>query len=260
MNRDSSRITGFICTVILCGSISACGSTQAIKSILINTEETSTASSATSQIDIESKADTEENIPIIEHCVYQAIDSESEISIAYPIITGLMDSVLEESINDALYRCATDIYISGDGYNPFGLYVEADYRVTLVNADKLSVVFFGEPYAGGTAHPTKKCFAMNIQMKTGRVQSLSDVCSFDKLGQAFEKGYVDYHDGIHELYFERESFEWFRAYVAHPIVYGDTVHAYDFYIDAEFLYLIVSVSHANGDYLTIRVALDRIQD
>ena len=176
--------------------ISLCG----CKNSLTNSDISSSSNSATVESDyVESNSLEIENYSSAYYEthieVYEDIDEakDIEITIQYPVIIGLRDVSLQDTINDLIKEAALRPYYNTVIYNGIldGTEWPVEYEITYASDDIISIKFEGYFYTQGFIHGNYEMYTVNINMNTGEkitTDALFDVSFQEKRKSRYFKG------------------------------------------------------------------------
>lgn len=116
------------------------------------------------------------------------------VSIKYPRITGLEDTILQSDINNLIKQAALEPY-----YEIINIYSgisegtdwPVDYSIVYMTDEILSIKFEGYIYAQGSAHGTNWIYSININLTNGQkitIDELFDESFQNKLSPQYFKG------------------------------------------------------------------------
>ena len=131
--------------------------------------------------------------------VYEDVDEAKniEITIQHPVITGLRETSLQDSINSLIREAALSPYYEFiDIYDGFSENTEwpVECEIMYASDDVISVEFAGYIYTRGTSHGTYKIYTVNVNMNTGEkitTNELFDITFQEKIKSRYFKG-IDY--------------------------------------------------------------------
>ena len=178
--------------------------------------------------------------------IYEKSAEGQRIHIRYPQVEGLRHISVEEQINRLLYDTGVNIYL--DYWNNSMLTVDGSFEVKYQSDTCLSILFQGEPYVQGSAHPTKVTFAVTVDMTTGNEIPLEQIIGdMDMLKDNFTPDYFCMVSGIDSIESGDTFTQRIDSYLHSPVLYDDQEHYHDYYITENALGIIVSVPHVIGD-------------
>lgn len=110
------------------------------------------------------------------------IDKEdiNDISIQYPVISGLSNKIKQQKINDTIKANALKVYNYYDYPDREHLDLDIEYLVSLKSDCILSIQYFGLGYIKGAAHPNKLFYTTTIDIKTGNRLRLLDLVNVEE--------------------------------------------------------------------------------
>lgn len=110
--------------------------------------------------------------------------AHEEFKIHYPQLTGMNDRQKQKKINEMIKHDRIDglkdleepedEFFWGKKY-----FIEQDYVIKLQSANLLSIQYLGYYYLEGTAHPTRTCSTINIDLRQVKKIALNDVVKID---------------------------------------------------------------------------------
>ncbi|MDR0916580.1 MAG: DUF4163 domain-containing protein [Oscillospiraceae bacterium] len=193
------------------------------------------------------------SVPSVRIEKYVLQDEEYDISVEYPVISGLADADIEKKINEMLYKTYIG-YVLNEDTRPN----EDNTRcyIEYVDAERFSVSFFSTVYYTGAAHPLFPRGATNIDLRTGEIIPLESVVDIDALRNAFDAELFEVSSGNTEAYPSSPLIwgaTWFEQYYL-----GDE-HVHDFWYNDDYLYVVVQVQYTYGYSVVLRTALSNVK-
>lgn len=191
--------------------------------------------------------------------------NNSNILIIYP----QFESESKQSVNDLIINFvenfASSVY--GSDYANLNLKVEK-YNITYYNGNLLSIVFEANGYVSTAAYPNKFLHAINIDIKSESIISLSDIYSVDDVFSSII--YNDFYEqfapqklkewGINEDDESYESYIKDLSYVAPFNLEGTLANEKKYYLQEDTLVFCVTIPHAIGDYFQVEVKYSELNN
>ena len=119
--------------------------------------------------------DNKEVINVKGYLVSKAVYSSGNISIKYPVVSGLGD--VEETANNIIYTKV--MLMAGYYIEPINPTIELSYTIKKLDSNILSIVYEGYGSDEGLAYPINFFYTTNIDLNTGTALSLSDLAVVD---------------------------------------------------------------------------------
>lgn len=213
-------------------------------------------------------------IIVKDDCVHNEFNDEifldtshenSKVVIRYPQIDD--DSL--EDINKLIKKFAENIAseMYGEDYINLSLDVST-YEITYYKNNLLSIVFEANGYVSTAASPNSFLRAINIDLETASIISLSDIYSIDD--DFAEVVDINFHEqflpkklkewGInkdHELY---DKYKKDLAFVGPCNLQGTLLDKKRFYFSENTLVICAGVEHAIGDYFEVDIEYSQLKD
>lgn len=184
-----------------CGSktidTSSTNSTDASSTFTADAKEKESSDITTSENNnsIDTKAEP------VEETKYETIKktfTEGKITITYPEVTGLKDTNKQQAINELIKNEIIQIknQLTSPSHEPSDdPSIEIDYKISLCNANMLSIQYSGIFLAPKVAHPSMLFYTTNVNINSASKVRLSDVITIDKnLIQKFREGTINLNE------------------------------------------------------------------
>ena len=187
----------------------------------------------------------------------------SSVTVKYPQINDENYRTVNELIKNFAENIASDTY----GSDYVNLNLDASYRIAYNDNELLSIVFEVQGYVSTTAHPNQFLSAINVNLSTETIISLSDLYSI-------EDGFVEVIDNdFHEQFTPKKLEEWgiksddasyeeLKNKLFSVSVNVQTVLFREecFYLSENAVIICVGIPHAIGDYFEIEVEYSELSD
>jgi hypothetical protein len=137
------------------------------------------------------KETTSKNTSEKKYKITKEVCKIKNVIINYPQINGLSDINKQSTINK-LIKDEAQAYISNGVEDNLNL--EIDYKITLANANVLSIQYSGLANLEQAAHPSHVFYTTNIDMNNGKIIKLNDLLKVNEsLVNSFKKGKLVHH-------------------------------------------------------------------
>lgn len=236
------------------------------EAVIVRDEKTS---ESVEEIETESETEQEAVVPYsdrmangesVEYSIEEAAYENDKVHIKYPVITGMADTGLQNSINDNIKRIA---FLDTDKEDIS--YYSLEFLTATRGAGMVSFILSGNMNTQDSAHPVSIVKTLNIDMKTGKNIRLKDYADMGRIVSDLENanGYCVINEGV-----SVEDFTFFmnNGYVTD---YAITMLDYDFdfgnpelkpvgfsCIRDNHLVMFIEAEHAMGDYVEIEFNYD----
>lgn len=168
----------------------------------------------------------------ISSMTYTVEDDDNNISIEYPVVSGLSDEVNQKKINELIKAEALKVYNTYycEDRDYLGhLNLDIEYTISLENEYILSIQYYGLGNLENAPHPHKLFYTTNIDMMMGNRLRLVDLVNieeelinmfisgkFEPLCQVqdeFDLGYYGSYDGAEESFINADNMESVFSYL-----------------------------------------------
>lgn len=184
--------------------------------------------------------------------------NNSNISILYPQFKTKNKNSVNDLIINFVENFASNVYVSD--YVNLNLEVEK-YNITYYDGNLLSIVFEANGYVSTAAYPNNFLYAINIDIGSVSIISLSDIYSVDDafssiIDNDFYEQFVPQklkEWGINE---DSDSYERYKedlSYVGPLNLEGSLANEKKYYLQEDSVIICVTIPHAVGDYFQVEV-------
>ncbi|SFR65222.1 PdaC/SigV domain-containing protein [Anaeromicropila populeti] len=187
------------------------------------------------------------------------------INIAYPQIEGWGDSAAEQEINELIKKEIWDSQVQEVLTDYEGeeikLTINLQYQVTCSTDEILSIMYTGDFYVEGGAHPNNVFHGITIDLKNKKKLYLSDFTAIDdEMIQLLKQSKTVKNPVLDEFADDKEAAE-FKDILLDEVknINSDTVWMLifrsedNFYVTENSLVISIDISHAIGDYMLVEV-------
>lgn len=209
--------------------------------------------------------DTNENI--LNFSEFRADDSShpnSSIIITYPQITQLEYRKTNQLIEDFVNKLAEDAY----GKNYQNLNMKLSYKITYTKNKLLSIVFEGIGNQTTSAYLNNLIFALNINLESESIVSLSDIYyitseTIEVIKKSFNKNFIPKKLEEWGVTKNSESYDKYLGQIKN-VCPGDIEDALldkkKFYFSEKSLVICTSVPHTIGDYFEAETEYQKLTE
>lgn len=193
--------------------------------------------------------------------------NEKEVSINFPSVAGLNDTIKQKKINEILKQEALVVFNDFYGGKADGLSLKINYKVTWQSKNLLSIQYYGHAFDKGAAYPLDLLYTVNLDMNNGSKLVLKDFVNVDK---DFVNKYRNYKVADPDKnQMEAGAFKYILdTYSVDDLIKyfngADTSFkesAFTFsYLKKDALGISIEVPHAAGDHLEIELKYQDIKD
>lgn len=193
--------------------------------------------------------------------------NEKEVSISYPSIKGLSDTVKQNKINEILKDEANVVF--NDFYERVAdtLSLKINYEISWANNNLLSVKYYGHAFDNGAAYPIDLLYTINIDMNKGCKIMLKDYIKIDEdfINKYMSYKVVDSEENqmkasafkyILDTYSEDDLLQYFNNA---DMSYKESAFTFS-YLTNDSVGISIEVPHAMGDHIEIELKYEDIKD
>lgn len=190
----------------------------------------------------------------------------NQISIQYPVVSGMTDGVLQDQVNQLLKDNATAILKTG-GIDENKDSLDITCKVISVDRKRITAAYTGISTTAGASYPVNEFYTNTVDLEHAKNLGLNDFtdaytmagyvmsadCDFYNVSDDLKSALLSYRkdQGNIEDYtklFNRADFSTMSAGDAFPESFS--------YTDEGILYFSIPVPHALGDYAIVKFTLD----
>ncbi len=218
-------------------------------------------------IDFQEELDNlSENSYAISSMTYNVEDDNNNISIEYPVVTGLSDEANQIKTNKLIKAEALKVYdYYNDDRDSYGhLKLHILYDISLESEHILSIRYAGWADLEGLMHPHKWYYTTNIDMMTGNRLRLADMVSIEEgfinmfISGEFEPlcvEQVENEDGELDL-------GYYGSYdtAEEGFINADNMGSIFSYLTKDTLGIVIPVSHAIGGNAQLEIRYEDIAE
>lgn len=164
------------------------------------------------------------------------------IEIQYPLLINV-----NEKINQQIYKEAVNTLDVTDLEKLEGYDVKGDFAITTDCGGIISICFFQQGYVINSAHPWRECKTITINTQTNKVMFREDFISDEELLKRVNNNDIVIEQAVADL---DDTEVDYKSIIADYLLY-DNYSLHKYYIKDNHVYIIISLSHAMGDYAVL---------